>query len=634
MKTQHFTAKLETKDSKEKSERRFRNILANSGEIMESGEIRELDDLYVMGYDSELIKISDLNTDPNKQTEKYAVKAQADHGEVVDGEIVPSIEKQFGSCKVWLESDGLHARMYFADDDRLADHAWAISEDASYSTGIDWYPDGYYGTGYEITHPIGILREISMVLTGNDPRAKTIDTKKQDDEAKSKVHRDAEAGASANGDNNTNSNDGDKEMSKETQDNLTPDEAKALKAELGEVLDKFTTKAPEDETEPTARESKDAEGEAEASEGEKEATTDAMPRNVIVVNKTDSVKQEKGSVKKADWLRTSDAKNAFASALKSAGRMNAAFDGLWRNEVSKHMSLDGITGLPLPVDVVSMFRDALENSDGIISHFEFISTKGLHLNLISAVNDEGGRAKGFNKGDTKQNQQLQDTVRDVLTKMVYKRLDLDAMEVYENPNIIEFRSRELVNAIIVEIERAAFIGDGRSAPSGSNPDLRMFVNNRGFFSIKADAAAAATSYGGLVASSVNAGTNAYESVVAARGQIKTEGRQFIVAKAEWVTAAMTAKVGSDYLVQPGVRIEDVLGVERVYTPSWMDTDTVNDAYLVVDGAYKMIGESQIRVRPDFDTSTNQDILLDETPRGGSLGEYKSAVAIKKAAASS
>lgn len=150
MAIKHYQAHIQLNDSNAAKSRRFRNILANSGEILESGEIRDIQHLYVMGKDSQLYAIADLNRNPDKQSEIYSVKAQADHGELKDGELVPTIEKQFGSCKVWLEDDGLHARMYFANEDRLADHAWAISEDASYSTGIDWFPEGYYGAGNEI----------------------------------------------------------------------------------------------------------------------------------------------------------------------------------------------------------------------------------------------------------------------------------------------------------------------------------------------------------------------------------------------------------------------------------------------------------------------------------------------------
>lgn len=589
---------------------------------MESGEVRSLTDLYVMTYDGKLIAISELNTDPEKQTEHYAVKAQADHGELVDGELVPTIEKQFGSCRVWLEEDGLHARMYFADDDRLADHAWAISQDASYSTGIDWYPDGYFGVNEEIAEPIGILREVSMVLTGNDPRAKTIDSKKQ-----------AEAQGRAGFADNKLSK--EKTMvKKKTVDALTPDERKALTEELQAVIEKFTTDVPEDETEPTARgnegvaDTKDGEAEAEA-EVEKKADKLHMP---VVVIKDRAPKQKVVVEKTGDsWLTSKAGHIAFADALRKAGRFGGYFDSLWRQELSKHMSLDGITGLPTPAAIDRIFEDAMEKSDGIISHFSHVATRSLLVNLLSATTaGTSDRAAGHKKGDTKQDQALTDNTRTVLNKMIYKKLDLDAMELYENPELVDFRARELVDAIIVEIERSAIIGDGRSAPSGSEADLRTFDGTRGFFSVKADAAAG-SGIGQQLADTVERtngdGLNLYDLVVAARGLIKTEGAQYLVAKSAAITALRRAKDASGYVVAPGSRTEDILGVERVYTPAWMDTDTANDAYLIVNGAYTTTGDSNITTRAEFDTSKNTDILLDETPRGGSLTKFKSAVAI-------
>lgn len=624
MAIKHYQASIQLNDAKS-TERRFRNILANSGEILESGEIRDLEHLYVMGTDSKLYPISALNQNPDKQSERYSVKAQADHGELKDGELIPTIEKQFGSCKVWLEDDGLHARMYFANDDRLADHAWAISEDASYSTGIDWFPEGYYGAGNEIDEPIGILREISMVLTGNDPRAKTIDTKA------TKVHRD--------GAGDDNKFKGDTKMSG-TKDALTPDERAAMMRELNEAVDKivdeFTSNAPESETEPTNKtenNSKDEADEApkETTENASEAKTNDAVRHMPVVVVRDRVAHQEKAKQTKDWLTSDAGHEAFAKCLKQAGKLGATFDMLWRNEVSKHVSLDGITGLPTPTDIVSVFKSTLEEADGIISHFEFINTKGFTINLTGAVSgqEDLARAHGHHEGDKKVDQELENTSREFLCKMVYKRLPLDAMTLWENPNLIDFRAKELVQAILREIERAAFITDGRSAPTTGQPDLRMYnpSTNRGFIAIKNDAAAT-SGVASLLASTYTqvAGDNAYDTIIKARGLIRTEGRQYIVAKNSWVTTALTAKLGDNYLVQPGTTIENLLRVERVYTPQWMDGDT-NDAYLVVDKAYKMIGQSQINTHADFDTSTNENILLDETPRGGGLGEYKSAVAI-------
>jgi len=643
MKTTHINAAF-VADAKTATERRFRNILANSGRVMESGEVRDIANLYVMGTNGELYRIADLNTNPDKQTEKYSVKAQADHGEIVDGTIVPTIEKQFGSCKVWLEEDGLHARMYFADGDALADHAWAISQDASYSIGMEWYEEGYYGTGYEIDQPIGILREISMVLTGNDPRAKTIDQKPTTEEGQ-------RATADGAGEQTNNS-----EEEQVKTDNLTPDENVALKRalveELSQVVDNFTTEAPESQTEPTA-DSLDAEGEAEAPEASAEpeapaeeaeaeveetkeeenepqeedkvaeneavATTDKLTSPVTIV-KDRQVAQEK-VVAKYDWLHSEAGHQAFADTLKRVGRLGARFDAEWAQVAGQHMSLDGISGLPNPAPVDQYFVDALENSDGIISRFEFITAKSFRIHVL----ESDSRALGHKKGDTKANQSVTDTTRDCLVKMVYKRLDLDATELYENPWLIDFRSRELVDQIIRELERAAFIGDGRTAPSGSDPDYRLFDGTRGLYSILADATAN-SGIGTKLASSVSVNGNLYDGVVEAKGEIKTEGGQYLVCKGSYITALRTAKTANGYLIQPGARIEDILGVERVYTPTWMDNASV-DAILVVNRAYKHGGERNIRVRADFDTSTNTDILLDETPRWGSLGEKKSAVAI-------
>lgn len=625
MKTEHISATYLT-DAKAKTERRFRNILANSGKVMESGEVRDIKNLYVMGHDGELYRIADLATDPDKQIEQYSVKAQADHGEVVDGELIPSIEKQFGSCKVWLEEDGLHARMYFADNDTLADHAWAISEDASYSIGMEWYPDGYFGAGLEIDEPIGILREISMVITGNDPRAKTIDHKPTNATGP-EGREDAADG--------TQSTTKENDMAQKIADNLTPDESAALKRELAEelstIVDKFTTDAPESETEPTADSLEETENKeenvAETTTAAAEQKTDSLKSPVIII-KDKAVAQPK-TVKQNDWLHSEAGHMAFADTLRKVGRFGAEFNAAWRQVASQHMSLDGITGLPNPAPVEEYFVNTLEKSDGILGFFQFIPAKSFRVHALASES----RAQGHRKGDTKVNQEVTDTIRDALVKMVYKRLDLDATELYENPWLIDFRSQELVEAILAEIERAACIGDGRTDPEVGQPDYRMFDGTRGFFSILADATAN-SGIGTALASSYasEAGENLYDAVVSAKGQIKTEGRQILIAKSGIITDLFKAKVNGNYLIQPGGSAEDTLRVARVFTPTWMENASV-DAILLVDKAYKTGGERNIRVRADFDTSTNQDILLDETPRWGTLGEEKSAVAITLTGAS-
>lgn len=623
MNISYCKAEIIEKDSKKTTEsRRFRNILANSGLEMESGDVRDIENLYVMSRKGTLIRIGDLNTNPEAQSEKYKVNFATNHGHVeADGEYVLSVEDIIGDAKVWLEDDGLHARVFFANDDPKADHAWAISENASYSIGTEWYPDGYQGAGLEIDEPIGILREISMVETGNDPRAYTLDHKS--DESSKAQGSDEETD---NGKSNSNLN-GDLEMSKveiKTADALTPDENRAIKEELSEVVDSFTTEAPESETEPTAQdEAPEAEvtetEEVKAEEPAKEEPAekkDAL-HNTILIVKDKAVKQETAVV-------TTDKKAIVAKAIKASdGKFDARFHNALKAE-------DGITGLADPLNVESMFVNAIEKSDGIISYFRRANVKGLANNVLAGTDDEGGRAKGHKKGDAKADQNLTNTIRNVYCKMVYKKLSLDAMEVYENPELVAFRAEELVESIIKEIERAAIAGDGRTY-SGEGADYRMFDGeNRGFFSIKADATAE-SGYGTLVADKyeMTATDNLYDAVVSARGKIMADGEQILVVDPEVLSGALKAKVGSNYLIAPGASIEDTFRVARVFAPQWLNG--TGEAYLIARNAYTMIGEANIRSRADFDTTTNQDILLDETPRGGSLTAYKGAVLITAAA---
>lgn len=639
------------KDANNSEERRYRNILANSGQIMESGEIRDLANLYVMGRDGKPIAIKALNTNPDKQTEDYTVKAQADHGAMIDGELIDTIEKQFGSCKVWIEGDGLHARMYFANDDDLANHAYAISEDASYSTGIDWYPDGYDGLGLNITHPIGILREISMVLTGNDPRAKTIDHK----DAETTRANGSEVVEAENGKNNKEN--GESEMSK-TQDELTPKENTVMKQKLAEdlvekvaeVVDEFTTNVPESEVQPTAQDTKADEPEVEESKDSEETpapetpaeapvveepaeteTKDTVVHNIninvrdrIVKNETPVVtKDVKAEAKKARF-------NAIRDALKAS---NFKFDAKFNSALE---TKDAITGLGTPLNITNMFTDAMEHADGILSYIYHIggtNGRGLRNNALAGTAEYGNEAQGFKKGDTKVDEALTNTIRVAYDKMIYKKLSLDAMEIYENPELLEFRSRELLDQILLSVERAIFIGDGRSA---GTPDLRMFdsATNTGLFPIAADCAAQ-SGYGALVASSytVNSGDNLYDGVVGARQWIRSEGEQILVVKPSVLTGAFQAKVGNRYLIEPGATAEDIFRVARVFSPMWMEYAD-DDAYLLVRNGYTTTGERSPRIYPFFDVSTNENILLNEMPLGGTLTKYKSAAAIKGLSAES
>ena len=476
-----------------------------------------------------------------------------------------------------------------------------------------------------------------MVLTGNDPRAKTID------------HKDVEA-TRAKGSEVVETEDGEKtnengesEMTK-TQDELTPKENTVMKQKLAEdlvekvaeVVDEFTTDVPESEVQPTAREnepaatkeSKDSEEAAETVEPAPAETHDSVVHNININFRDRAVKNETPVVSKDV---KAEAKKARYAAIKDALKAsNFKFDQKFNSVLE---SKDAVTGLGAPLNITNMFTEAMEHNDGILSYIYHIggtNGRGLRNNALAGTADYGNEAQGFKKGDTKQDEAIVNTIRVAYDKMIYKKLSLDAMEIYENPELLEFRTRELLDQILLSIERAIFIGDGRTAPAGSNPDLRMFdsTTNTGLFPIAADCAAQ-SGYGTLVASTytVKANDNLYDGVVGARQWIRSEGDQILVVKPTVLTAAFQAKVGNRYLIEPGATAEDIFRVARVFAPMWMEYAD-DDAYLLVRNGYTTTGERNPRVYPFFDVSTNQNILLNEMPIGGTLTKYKSAAAIK------
>lgn len=606
--------------------KRYRNILANSGELMESGEKRDVRNLYVMGTDGKLYKIADLATDPDKQTEEYTVQAQADHGEVIEGMLVPSIEKQFGSCKVWLEEDGLHARMYFAEGDPLADHAYAISEHASYSIGMDWYPDGYFGTGYEITEPIGILREISMVLTGNDPRAKTIDS----------INADAEAQGSAS-DSDGVANNIKEEKSMKKVDELTPDERKAMEAEIAGVIEKFTTDAPEDETEPTAVDTKDAEGEAEApaekaeepkDEEVKEEKTDALTQNVIVIKDKNTIKQEKVMTKTTDaYLKTDKAVAAWGKALLDCAGDKTKFEDAFRKQAKADGVDLGENVSLVPEAVINAVTEQIEDEDRIFNH---VFHTGLNFEVAGTATSEGA-AKGHVRGKTKQEEEIEIAKRVLVPADLYKLIKLDHSMVKINGGIsssaiVRYVLREMPRKLFDAIDQAILVG-GISTDSDESGETEFTA----LLPIIADIADAQGVYGSEY--TAEAGDTARAVISKAAGRVVSGYDRTLITTEDALTDLENSLNGSFPVFPNGIDKNDprINGIRRIITPRWLTAEMLGDytGGIIVDlPSYHTVGDDSAERLTDYDIDTNKYVWEILACIGGGLVNKGAAVGIK------
>lgn len=620
--TKYYAAKIQTIDAKADKERRFRNILANSGDIMESGEVRDLENLYVMGHDKKLYRIRDLNKDPEKQNEVYALKAVADHGELKDGELIATVEKQFGGCKAWIDEDGLHARVYFGTN-ALADHCWGISEFASYSTGIDWFPDGYYGAGYEIEEPIGILREISMVLTGNDPRAKTIDTKK----AESKGQR----AADASGDKLTKG----KNMPKKL-DQLTPDEREALVREIVDEIDKFTTNAPESETEPTARDTKD-DVEANAEGGEEvtvierkdgivkktEDKTTYGPHTLIIRDRVD-VKQERGAFSTHDaYLKSDKAVAAWGRALlDSKGDPKA-----WRDNFRKQAKRDGVDfgeNVSLaPEALIKAVAEQMSNQDSIFAH---VNKTGLAYEMVAIPTEEDG-AVGHKNGQKKTEENIEGVTRVFTPADIYKLMKLDHSMVKLNGGIassaiVKYVLRELPRKLIATIDQAILVGGIK------NEDGTAFT---AITSILSDVTASNSIYGSVYTGV--AGDNLRATLSKAASRVRSGYERFLITTADFLTDLENATTEGGQLLFPnGIDKENprLNGIRRILTPLWLTEDMLDGMVaIIVDlPAFHTVGDKDPENFSDYDIDYNKYVWEAVACIGGGLANKNAAVGIK------
>ena len=620
----HITAKLQTLD-KLGTGKRFRNILANSGEIMESGEIRDLDQLYVMTHDAKLVKISDLNTDPEKQTENYSVKAQADHGEIQGDYLVPTVEKVFGDCRVWLEKDGLHARMYFADDQALADHLWPISENASYSIGIDWYPDGYNGTGYDIEEGIGILREISMVVTGNDPRAKTLDH----------LPTEAEAQGSAEDGDDNQPNNGDSTM-KSTKDELTKDEGAAFKSALAEVVDKFTADVPEDETEPTADDAPEAEAEEAPAEAEKteepaeeskaEKTTDGnMP--VLVIRDKVSVKQE-NVMTTNDYLKTDAAVAAWGKALAASKGDNEAFADSFRKLAQADGVNLGENVSLVPEAVINAVTEQIEDEDRIFNH---VFHTGLKFEVAATATSEGP-AVGHVRGKTKQEEEVELAKRVLVPADLYKLMKLDHSMVKINGGvsssaIVRYILREMPRKLFDAIDQAIVVG-GITSDSTEQGETEFTA----LLPIIADISA-----NGVYGSEYTpvAGDNMRAVIAKAASRVVSGYDRTLITTEDKLTDLENSLVGNYPVFPNGINKNDprINGIRRIITPRWLTAAMLGDYVngIVVDlPSYHTVGDDSAERLTDYDIDTNKYVWEVLACIGGGLVNKGSAIGIKAA----
>lgn len=337
-----------------------------------------------------------------------------------------------------------------------------------------------------------------------------------------------------------------------------------------------------------------------------------------IAEKEDARKQELAAAESRDYLKSQNSMNDFLKCWTeshNAKEMKAN----WHAICSKN----GITttvgseeGL-LPEAVRGAIIDAWESPKNWLNRLKWSGAKRYMVRTeVTADSSENVRAKGHKPGETKQNQTLEISIKDVTCQMVYKMINIDRLTEFNNPgDLLNYIQGELIRQWMKEVERAVLVGDGRSS---GTPDLRIT-------SIEAVAGTSSTTY--MTATQYDSSKSLIEQFVDIVADVD-EGIGDILVFMSKATLNQLRKVEFSSTGTPQyLSKEDIaaqIGAADIITTNLIDDVTYMGVALAADG-YVMVGEMNPTLESQHDITTNTTYYRAENPIGGAI-EYPKAAA--------
>lgn len=434
-------------------------------------------------------------------------------------------------------------------------------------------------------------------------------------------------------------------------------EAKSTKGV--DMEDETPTTTPDEkqveETPAENPETKTEEPKAEETPAEKPAETEPEDKPEDINDKeeketTNMDKVAKTLVKQPSQIATAVETGAKGyleskSAMADFGRIIAenrgnkiAIKSAWTSKLKEKGIGDGFV-LPTALDTV-FFATWEDVAADVLGTFRRSNRRA---GVANAYYGEGEniRAKGHKKGEQKANQQISTLHRDLKGKILYKKLDIDLIDLLEDEDgeFLRFRTEELAARLKTEVYTGAIIGDGRGEPGDNEADYRVFDGSRGLHSMVADldGAGVANSYASFVATALanNAGDTLYEKIVKTLRAIKptafkagTPKNKVLVLDPDDLTALMLEKDETGRLMfQPGTDFEETFRAKIIELKGIKAAGY--DVIAYANQGYTLLGTEDM-VRTDFDIHTNKDYMLVERLVSGSLEGSKVAAGYKTA----
>lgn len=178
-----------------------------------------------------------------------------------------------------------------------------------------------------------------------------------------------------------------------------------------------------------------------------------------------------------EYLSTNSALKDFCKAIRNSNGQVENFRRNW----NEYLSSNGITAAVgseealLPAVIKGKIEDAWNKPSNWLNRLNHSGAKRFMIRYNNSDQTaEGSRAKGHKAGDVKALQTVEMVQKEVNAQFIYKIMDMSKQtEWADDGALISYVTTELVDQIMWEIEKAVLVGDGRLAPSGSDPDYRI-----------------------------------------------------------------------------------------------------------------------------------------------------------------
>lgn len=352
-----------------------------------------------------------------------------------------------------------------------------------------------------------------------------------------------------------------------------------------------------------------------AAEDEVKAVEDEL-QDISKAGKAALEKRKNEKQTSGAYLKTKQALTDFAKVLLENPEDAAGVQKAWEG----HLRTKNITNpeILVPEPVAQAITDAFDKSGTIFATFNHTGLTAWRT-MFNTEEGDAGLARGHKRGVDKQEQSITLDDREIRAQYIYKYITLDKETIRENSDtgaLLKYVLEELPQRVVMEIEKAAIIGDGRAASDDAH--------------IKSYTAITEDTDQYMTEVEMDEDKSLVVNLVNIDAEIEATGKRYLVMHRRTLADLKVATDNNGALLYPiGTDMAGALGVNAIFTPQWFPKQAADQPIAVeyVGEAYRTVGDKVMESFENFILAKNKHEYLAELYSGGALSELHAAAVL-------